>query len=188
MEYYCILDHVVTAPTHKDYLYRFESSSTIFCYMFLWVQIIIGLGKASAGLKLLGLIKHIIVEFNLHCYWVSPDFYCCRFYRNVSEIIDTQRKWRLIWSTVHHYVDVIMGAIASQITSLTIVYSTVHSDADEENIKAPRHWPLCGEFTGEMFPLDDVIMYTKMGIWWVLLIHRYFADADWVLYLHRFTC
>ena len=34
-------------------------------------------------------------------------------------------------------------AIASQITSLTIVYST------KENIKAPRDWPLCGEFTGD---------------------------------------
>ena len=30
-----------------------------------------------------------------------------------------------------HYRDVIMGAIASQITSLTIVYSTVYSDADQ---------------------------------------------------------
>ena len=30
-----------------------------------------------------------------------------------------------------HYGDVIMGEIASQITSLTIVYSTVYSDADE---------------------------------------------------------
>ena len=32
---------------------------------------------------------------------------------------------------VVHYGDVKMGAIASQITSLTIVYSTVYSDADE---------------------------------------------------------
>ena len=30
-----------------------------------------------------------------------------------------------------HYGDVIMGAIAPQITSLTIVYSTVYSDADQ---------------------------------------------------------
>ena len=29
-----------------------------------------------------------------------------------------------------HYSDVIMGAMASQITSLTIVYSTVYSSAD----------------------------------------------------------
>ena len=44
-----------------------------------------------------------------------------------------------------------MGAIVSQITSLTIVFSTVYSDADKENIKenikAPRLWPLW-EFTG----------------------------------------
>ena len=49
------------------------------------------------------------------------------------------------------YGDVIMGAIASQITSLTIVYSTVYSDADQRNIKAPRYWPLCGEFTGDQW-------------------------------------
>ena len=35
------------------------------------------------------------------------------------------------WATSLHYTDVIMGAIASQITSLTIVYSTVYSDADQ---------------------------------------------------------
>ena len=49
-----------------------------------------------------------------------------------------------------HYCDVIMGAVASQIVSFTIVYSTVYSDADKkQNIKAPRHWPLCGELTGD---------------------------------------
>ena len=31
-----------------------------------------------------------------------------------------------------HYNDVIIGAIASQITSLTIVYSTVHSGAEQK--------------------------------------------------------
>ena len=31
----------------------------------------------------------------------------------------------------HHYSDVIMGAMASQITSITIVYSTVNSGADQ---------------------------------------------------------
>ena len=75
------------------------------------------------------------------------------------------------------YCDVIMGATASQITSLTIVYSLVYSATDKKNFKAPRHWPLCGEFTGprgihrgpvksphkgpvtgKMIPFDDVIM------------------------------
>ena len=34
-----------------------------------------------------------------------------------------------------HYSDVITGAMASQITSLTIVYSTVYAGADQGNIK-----------------------------------------------------
>ena len=41
-----------------------------------------------------------------------------------------------------------MRAMASQITSLTSVCSIVYSGADQ-NIKAPRHWPLWGEFTGD---------------------------------------
>ena len=35
-----------------------------------------------------------------------------------------------------HYIDVIMGTIASQITSLTIVYSTVYSDADQRKYQS----------------------------------------------------
>ena len=45
--------------------------------------------------------------------------------------------------------DVIMGAMAPQIINLTIVYSIVYSAQIKENIKAARHWPLCGEFTGD---------------------------------------
>ena len=36
-----------------------------------------------------------------------------------------------MWVLPRHYDDVIMGAIASQISSLTDVYSTVYSDADQ---------------------------------------------------------
>ena len=75
----------------------------------------------------------------------------------------------LLWCG--HYGDVIMGAIASQITSLTIVYSTVYSDADQRKhqssaslafvwgihrgpVNSPHKWPI----TRKMFPFDDVIM------------------------------
>ena len=44
-----------------------------------------------------------------------------------------------------HYDDAIISAMASQITSLPTVYSTFYSGANKK-IKAPRHWPLCGEF------------------------------------------
>ena len=61
--------------------------------------------------------------------------------------------------------------MASQITSPTIVFSTIQAQI-KENIKTPPHWPLCGEFTGK-FPaqmasnaenvsFDDVIMQNKL--------------------------
>ena len=52
---------------------------------------------------------------------------------------------------VVHYNDVIMSAMASQITSRTIVYAQL-----KENIKAQRHRPLLGEFTGNWW-----ILHTK---------------------------
>ena len=70
-----------------------------------------------------------------------------------------------------HYDDVTMSAIASQITSLAIVYSIVYSDADQSKhqssaslafvwrihrgpVNSPHKWPV----TRKMFPFDDVIM------------------------------
>ena len=38
---------------------------------------------------------------------------------------------RIFYVVLVHYRDVIMGAIASQITSLTIVYPTVYSGVDQ---------------------------------------------------------
>ena len=70
-----------------------------------------------------------------------------------------------------HYSDVIMGARAYQVTSLTIVYSTVYSDADQRKhqsfaslafvrgihrgpVNFAHKWPV----TRKIFPFDDVIM------------------------------
>ena len=71
----------------------------------------------------------------------------------------------------NHFNDVIMGAIASQITSLTIFSQALIQTQIKENIKAPRCWPLCAgnhrgpvnsphkwPVTRKMFPFDDVIM------------------------------
>ena len=49
-----------------------------------------------------------------------------------------------------HYSDVIMSVMVSQITGVSIVYSTVFFQTQiKESIKAPRHWPLWGEFIGD---------------------------------------
>ena len=70
-----------------------------------------------------------------------------------------------------HYCDVIMGTMASQIPSLTIVYSIVHAGADQRKHqssaslaftqairRSPVNSPHKGPVTRKMFPYDDVIM------------------------------
>ena len=60
-----------------------------------------------------------------------------------------------------------MGAMASQITSLTIVYSTFIRAPIKENIKIPRHWPCAGNspVTGE-FPVQKASNAENVYIWW----------------------
>ena len=74
----------------------------------------------------------------------------------------------------NHYDDVIMTMLASQITSLTVVYSIVYSGVHQRKhqssaslafvreihrgpVNFPHKWPV----TRKMFPFDDVIMIIK---------------------------
>ena len=50
---------------------------------------------------------------------------------SILAIIEFPQTVNLIEMARPHYSDVVMGAMASQITSLTIVYSTVYSGADQ---------------------------------------------------------
>ena len=71
-----------------------------------------------------------------------------------------------------HHNDVIMGAMASQITSFTIVYSTVYSGADQRKYQSSASLAFVtgescsarkGPVTRKMFPFDDVIMIQAAG-------------------------
>ena len=86
----------------------------------------------------------------------------------------------------YHYDDVIMTMLASQITSLTVVYSIVYSGVNQRKhhssaslafvreihrgpVNFPHKWPV----TRKMFPFDDVIMTFEQGCmhafstWWI---------------------
>ena len=95
----------------------------------------------------------------------------CRIRSHVA--MDRHGTVKRITSSLIHYNDVIMRAITSQITSLTIVYSIVYSDADQRKhqssaslgfvqgvhrgpVNSPHKWPV----TPKMFPFDDVIMHS----------------------------
>ena len=67
-----------------------------------------------------------------------------------------------------HYNDVIMSMMASQITSLTIVYSTVYSGADKKKTSKLRVTGLCegnSAVSGE-FPTQRASNAEKVSIWW----------------------
>ena len=100
----------------------------------------------------------------------------------------------LIWSRQlrglpsSHHNDVTMGTIASQITSLTTVYSIVYSNADQRKhqssaslafvrgihrgpVISPQKWAV----TLKMFPFDDVIMiwlfFNAIKPWQMWFVH-----------------
>ena len=85
-----------------------------------------------------------------------------------------------------YYGDVIMSMIASQITSLTIVYSTVYSGADQRKhqssvslafvwgihrgpVNSPHKWPV----TRKMCSFDDVIMS-----WFRIIMNENFVVGE----------
>ena len=97
-------------------------------------------------------------------------------YRSDANMSDRCRFQRLCYLGCplikgQHCSGVLMVAMASQTTSLTIVYSTAHSGADQRKhqssvslafVRGIHRWPVNSlhkwPVTRKMFPFDDVIM------------------------------
>ena len=121
-----------------------------------------------------GLIKSMIIHI-LKSNWIivlykhrKKHF---RKYVNMYHPCSTLQFMSKSQNIPHPWPAAYVGTIASQITSLTIVYSTVYSDADQRKhqssaslafvrgihrgpVNSPHKWPV----TGKMLPFDDVIM------------------------------
>ena len=113
----------------------------------------------------------------------SSIFYIKAFYMNMSiythstivlylQASVTSAKYWLLSPGLHafHYSDVIMGAMASQITNVSIVHSIVCSGANQRKHQSsaslasvrgihrgPVNSPYKGPVTRKMFPFGDVI-------------------------------
>ena len=98
-----------------------------------------------------------------YCYIISHLQGPYQLQNAISRVYGSHYESQTVWRSPHvytgrnhytnktvcsHYGDVIMNTVASQITSLASVYSTFSRVQIKENIKAPRHWPSCREFTG----------------------------------------
>ena len=95
-------------------------------------------------------------------------------------------KHLLVWLLyfLYHYNDVIMSAMASQITNFKIVYSTVYSGADQRKHQSSasqafllgiHRWPVNsphkGPVTRIMFLFDDIIMiFFSVGYWLLFMV------------------
>ena len=88
-----------------------------------------------------------------------------------SFLIPHAKRLTAIYISISHYSDVIMRVMASQIISLTVVYWTVYSGADQRKhqscaslafVRGIHRWavnsPHEGPVTRKMFVFDDVIM------------------------------
>ena len=85
-----------------------------------------------------------------HISWRSRVMYLPVFYRLAS-----------------HYSDVILGAMASEITSLSIVYSTIYSGADQRKHQSSASLAFVRGFTGTgEFPAQMASNAGNVSIWW----------------------
>ena len=102
-----------------------------------WWQFCLGLSLLISVIQ----IWQYTVHYVLHI--------CFKSNRMSQKWSSTQKAFDLENYFAMHYGSIIMGAMASQITSLTIVYPSVYSGAVQRKHQTPRHWPLWGEFTGD---------------------------------------
>ena len=92
-----------------------------------------------------------------------------------------------------HYNDVIMSAMVSQITSLTIIYSNVYSGADQRKhqisvslafVRGIHRWPVNsphkGPVTRKMIPFDDVVMCCYKTCKHLRNFHRKIKQEYWL--------
>ena len=91
-----------------------------------------------------------------------------------------------------HYSDVIMSAMASQITGVLIVYSTVCSGVDQRKHQSSASLSLWGEFTGDRLiprshrwiPRTKASVAEHISIWWRHHENRKYRCRRWVI-LHE---
>ena len=99
-----------------------------------------------------------------HC-WNSRRWYLAWLWASLSP---RQSDWGIDDQVRTHYIDVMMGAVASQITSLTIVYSIVYSGVDQQKTSKLRvtgllegNSPVTGEFSAQRASNAE-----DNSIWW----------------------
>ena len=103
-------------------------------------------------------------------------------------------------SVISHYSDVIIGAMASKITGISIVYSTVYSGAHQRKhqswaslafVRGIHRWPVNyphkEPVTRKMFPFDGAIMieFTRVSCYLMISKPKLVFMSHTEIYLHQ---
>ena len=134
------------------YNYMLHHHTTEACIIQIWLHV-----KLKPALQLKGQLWPNCFQWTSSSSHVKVSYRECLWVQNIIYIL--------------HQSDVIMSMMASQITSLMIVNSTVYSGADQRKHQSStslafvwriHQWPVNsphkGPVTQKMFPFDDVIM------------------------------
>ena len=142
-------------------------------------------------MKSLRVMKHFVRSATLRGWYQNKTLSDTEFPKTPYKAINSRT----------HYNDVIMNMMASQITCLTIVYSTVYSRRRSRKTSklgvtglcgGIHRWPVNSPHKGpvrrEMFPFDDVIMYFCL-IWAILrkrtAVYQKFSvkdrNSNWIM-------
>ena len=114
-----------------------------------------------------------------------------RFHFKLSSDVNIRTLGLGIYHIIIHYSDVIMRAMASQITSLTIVYSTVYSGADQRKHQRPaslafvmgiHRWPVNSSHKG---PVTRKMFSSAFGILRYDTVQSVLPDSDRCLVCDR---
>ena len=115
--------------------------------------------------------KIILTYFNVFTAYLiryAPDcalFTCCCCIRVFMDLLDPFHiitvAYRPNEVTLQHYSDVTMGSMASQITSLTIVYSTVYSGVDQRKHQSSASLAFVRGISAQMASNAE-----NVSIWW----------------------
>ena len=145
-----------------------------------WYSCIIATSMVQEIYSIYSQVYTIVSWPSMCCYLTS----CSTFYSILHSSVGLcdvafglLRSWFLRCPS-SHYSDVIMSTMASQITSLSIVYSTVNSGTDQRKhqssaslafVRGIHRWPVDsphkGPVTRKMFPFDNVIMSPFNSKW-----------------------
>ena len=123
---------------------------------------------------------YIYIYIYIHIYMPQSNFSLAIMIMKASQVSHASN---------HHCSDVIIGAIATQITSLTVVYSTVYSSVDQRKhqssvslafvwgihqwaANSPHKWPVMRKMhpfmtSSCMHKKSDEWVSTKFGIMWL---------------------